>query len=230
MSKIIRVDRFGREIYTPTRPGRRGMRKFRMHARRFLLTYSCVPEGLTWQSVVKQLEKNLGAEKYAIVRERHATGEPHFHVILVSQKKMDIPSPREFDIVFKKQTYSCNAQTIRCYHSTVRYVCKGKKYETNIKEIYDGELVSRHEVLIEKARLWGPDLALEEYIRDHPKEALGSKNVVSLRKSLTTVLAIDKGIRQIEEQAAEVVFTLNDSWNMIMTIMSIVCTKKNILA
>ena len=71
MSKIIRVDKFGREIQTPIRPGKRGMRKFRMHARRFLLTYSRVPESLPWESVVKQLQNNLGFEKYAVVRERH---------------------------------------------------------------------------------------------------------------------------------------------------------------
>ena len=63
MSTVNRVKKRGKVTYNPVEPVECGTKKFRMHARRFLLTYRCVPEGLTRQSVIKQLDQNLSVNK-----------------------------------------------------------------------------------------------------------------------------------------------------------------------
>lgn len=184
--------------------------KFRVHARKLLLTYSNVPEDLTLMSVIKQLQTNINMKQYVISKERHASGAPHYHVILILHKKLDIRSTTRFHIVYNEQSYSCNIQSVRSLTHAVSYVCKDQDYCTNINEIHNGVLVDIEELLIERARAYGVDLTLQDYVKDQPKKALGGKNLVSLRKTLNTVLEVDEGVAQLKPKTKEISFSLDD--------------------
>ena len=58
-------------------------RRFRINAKKFLVTYSQVPDNLYAAEAIDQLKRNIGVEKYVIYWEKHRDGGKHFHVILL---------------------------------------------------------------------------------------------------------------------------------------------------
>ena len=154
--RTSRKDHNSRKL-TPNsqQPVKSTSKSFRMNARKFLLTYSQVPEGLTRESAIDQLQEKTGIKEYAISEEPHSENGRHFHVLLLSNKKLDIRSASKFDIEFESRRYHCDIKPVRNLAGAVRYVCKDKLYSTNLKHIYNGELQPLEKLLPAMAEIEG---------------------------------------------------------------------------
>lgn len=178
-----------------------------------MLTYSQVPQGLTKDIVLDQLIPNTGIRQWLISEELHSRGGRHFHVILVSEKKLDFRSARKFDIAFQGRFYKCHCKTIRNLATAVEYACKLGDYWTNIPRVYEGYLVSEEEYLINNAKDIGVDATVMQHVLNNPQKALGAKNVVHLKKALSTIMDTSDRLDEAEKAKDPPPFTL-DNFNL----------------
>lgn len=116
-----------RRVTPVARPARRYKpveKGFRVHAKRFYLTYSQVPESLSKEMAAFQLKDKLKVERYVLGEERHADGGKHFHAVFLSEKKMDIRYASKFDIEYEGQAYKGKYEKVVNLKELVKYICK----------------------------------------------------------------------------------------------------------
>ncbi len=84
-----------RRLTPVSRPARRykpveesGEKSFRVHAKRFYLTYSQVPESLSKEVAALQLQNKLGAPRYVLSEEPHAGKGKHFYAPFLSDNSI----------------------------------------------------------------------------------------------------------------------------------------------
>ena len=184
--------------------------RFRINAKKFLLTYSQVPENLSPEEVVNQLTKSTGMGKYVVSWERHKDGRKHFHVILLSDKKVDVRSTKRFNLSFERKTYKCNCKRINQLGGAVDYVCKDKEYITNIDEILDGYYLTRSEYLLEMCDKMGVEETAEYFLMKYPEEVLEGKGMSYLVRNLRAVDDVKQKMRALTRTREPSVFTLDD--------------------
>ena len=147
---------------------------------------------------------------YVLGEEEYKDGGRHFHVILISDRKVDIRSTSKFDIVFKGRRYHCNIQPVRDLAGAVRYVCKDKRYLTNLKHIYDGELQPLEKLLSRMAEREGKNKTLQYYAENFPSQALGSKSLANIEKFLTLLSEVKRKNEMAMERKMYSPFTLEN--------------------
>ena len=77
-------------------------KEFRVYAKELFLTYPQVPENLTAESVLDQLQKRVPFVEYVASTERHEDGGKHFHLVLFLR---DFRSTAPFQVKFKGKAY-----------------------------------------------------------------------------------------------------------------------------
>lgn len=97
-------------------------KKFELQAKKIFLTYS--DSNLNKETIEEAL-KEWGAIKYAIGRELHASGKPHWHVAMHLHKKLHIKNERHFDLPFEEHP---NIKTIKNWEEKVAYCMKDGEY------------------------------------------------------------------------------------------------------
>lgn len=100
------------------------MADFRCNAKKFFLTFAQCPikkEDLT-EHYWSRFQYNLAWT--VIAEEQHADGQPHLHVYIGFNKKMNFRNPNFFDV----DNHHCNIQQVRDSEAVFRYVTKGKNY------------------------------------------------------------------------------------------------------
>lgn len=101
---------------------------FRFAARKAFLTYPQCP--LTQDEVHDKLDEIQPIQWCIIAQEQHADGNPHIHVAVIFEKKLNMRSPNGLDL----SGYHCNIQAPKNWPATINYVKKDgnyKEYGTN---------------------------------------------------------------------------------------------------
>lgn len=195
MRKIIKKFKTYREII-PNGQGTKNeskQKKFRISAKRMVLTYSQVDTDMTPTDLLFLLERRLF--DYVIAKEQHNSPDStdfenkssscqqrstsnekgiHYHVILIGQKKFEINSQKLLDIEFKGKTYHGNYQPVKYLTHTIEYVCKHKMYITSLTNLQDGKFLDDKDFLLQRAKIVGVDEALLEYSIKYPRKGITS--------------------------------------------------------
>ena len=74
-------------------------KQFRIQAKRLFLTYSQIPNSLTKEEVLKQLELKFNIQGYLIAREFHEDNGVHIHVLIELRNRCDIRNYRILDLI-----------------------------------------------------------------------------------------------------------------------------------
>lgn len=102
--------------------------RFRLNAKRILLTYPQVDPSLQKEEVLRRLqEKSFGnarLESAIVARELHQDGTPHLHIVTCWTDKLNLASSKCFDFVTSKHG---DYQGIKSWNSAVKYVLKEDK-------------------------------------------------------------------------------------------------------
>lgn len=183
---------------------------FRVHAKKLLLTYSQVPQEMPYYPIILMLQKEIEGVGYVIGVESHQDDGKHFHVVAVSPTKLDIRSHAKFDVTFENNVYKCNCQGIKRLSAAVKYVCKHGVYTTNLKNLYEGALLPTHQLLIEMSNREGIHKTLQFYGENYPKEAIGSKNLLSVERTLKRMRDLSRTTLLEKQKALETPFQLED--------------------
>jgi hypothetical protein len=129
-------------------------KSFRCHAKKFYLTYSRVPDHMTPNNILDHLKKQIDSLEYVIGEEYHADGERrHFHVIVMSPKRVDVRCHDKFAIYVGDSKIICHCKPV--YNLTqaaalVAYTCKEGTFLSNMKIFYEGAFYSYNELLLKR--------------------------------------------------------------------------------
>ena len=166
------------------KPKQRNKPEFRICAKKLMLTYSQVPEEMSPDEVIAQLNKKIYFTQHGVGIEYHQDGDQHFHALLLSEKKIDICSVSMFDVEFEGKTYKCHVEGVRNLSAAIRYVCKKGAYITDIKNLYHGRLLTKNDLLRKISDTEGVDAALDFYEKNYPKEAMGRLSLLNVERFL----------------------------------------------
>lgn len=107
---------------------------FLLSAKNLYLTYSNC--NLFLDEILRQLKSVLSSyivKEYLLVREYHASGEPHVHVYLKMLKKTNIFSENFLDL---KDSFHGNYQSARKPNQVIEYMLKGISSKTDSNLLY----------------------------------------------------------------------------------------------
>jgi len=105
-------------------------KKFRVNCRNFFLTYPQAPLYLQKEDILEHLVNLCPDYSYVCVaKEHHLDGSPHFHALLMLNKKEDVKNPRYFDIENHRAltVLHCNIQCARDAEDVLSYITKTDK-------------------------------------------------------------------------------------------------------
>ena len=182
-------------------------KRFRINAKKFLLTYSQVSDNLYAAEAIDQFKRNIGVEKYVISWEKHRDGGKHFHVILLLNKKIDV---RRFDLSFEGRRYGCSCKRITKLVGAVDYVCKDRQFYTNIKHVVGGSHLTRSEFLLQQCDEVGVEETAAYYLENHPEDALQGKGISQLVRNLKAAEEVKQKIAAAARSKKPSAFTLDD--------------------
>jgi len=170
-------------------------KSFRISAKKILLTYSQISKetGFTKNNLLEQLQLKLGYFSYIISEEAHSDGGMHFHVLLIRDQKFNIKSHFLLDLEIDGRVAHGNYKPVNSMGRTVHYVCKDKRYITNLENLQDGKILDDKEFLLQRAKIVGTQAALNEFANKYPKRALSS--ICSLEKNLQKMLNLQKATK-----------------------------------
>jgi Geminivirus Rep catalytic domain len=174
------------------------MKKFRISAKKLLLTYSQVHPEVTAKIILEQLQSKYQLSpdfQYVISKEYHQDGGIHFHVVISQNEKIEIHKPNTLDIQYQEQSFHGNYTPIRNIRHTVAYVCKEKEYITNFENLRDGQLLTAKQFIVSQVEEKGVDQALLDYYQRSPEKAIAGVSVSSLRKHFQDIEKIRTGLQ-----------------------------------
>ena len=101
--------------------------KFRMHASKFFLTFSQVPNSklVDFPEIKKRITEKDSIKNGIIAREKHKDGNTHFHIYLEYLSKKDIRNSNYFDFIFD---HHGKYETCKSKVSTIKYITKEMDY------------------------------------------------------------------------------------------------------
>ena len=111
---------------TPTSTATSRKRRFRINSRYFFLTYSQSPTDQELHTLLNRVVAKESAKALTfarIVREKHADGSPHHHLLLCYQKRVDLTNPNRFDYVLPDQPHP-NIQKVKSLPHVLDYLEK----------------------------------------------------------------------------------------------------------
>ncbi len=131
-------------------------KRFRICAKRILLTYSQMPESLTKEAILGKLkDKELGFLNYLIVEERHQDNGKLFYCLLESQTKFNIRNPKRLDILNDDKRFHANYQEAGNYKKVAKNIVKDDNYLTNFSNLVNEEKLSVEGYIIRVAPIFG---------------------------------------------------------------------------
>jgi len=165
------------------------MTKFRISAKKLLLTYSQVNSEMTHTELLHQLQNktNLHDFKYVICKEHHIDKETHFHVVLIHHEKFEIFSSNTLDIEYQQKVFHGNYTPVRSLQRAIAYVCKTNDYITNLENLHDGKLLTAKEFIIKEVQEKGIEKALIDHYQRSPEKAIAGTSVSSLKKQFNDI-------------------------------------------
>jgi len=174
------------------------MEKFRIAAKKLLLTYSQVDPQMSALHVLEQLQSNtyLHQFKYVIAKEHHQDGNTHFHVIIIQEQKVDIKNPNALDIQFQQQNLHGNYVSVKSLTHAISYVCKNNQYITNLDNLKDGQLLSAKQFIISQVKEKGIEQALIEHYQRDPEKAIAGISISALKKQFYDIQKIQSTLQQ----------------------------------
>lgn len=110
---------------------------------------------MTAEHVLQQLQNKIYPLYFIISKEKHIDGKIHFHVLIISKKKVNIQTPNRLDIEFKGETFHGKYQTVNLLAKVVEYICKDKEYISNIQNLQDGKILEYKEFVLQRAKIVG---------------------------------------------------------------------------
>ena len=158
--------------------------KFRISAKKLVLTYSQVNPEITHTQLLHQLQNkpNLCGFKYVICKEHHIDGGTHFHAVLIHYEKFAIYNPNTLDIEYQQKTFHGNYTPVRSLTHAIAYVCKNNDYITNIENLHEGKLLTAKEFIIKEVQEKGVEKALIDHYQRSPEKAIAGVSVSALKK------------------------------------------------
>ena len=184
--------------------------RFRVSAKRLFLTYSQLPQKLTPDSVISQLQEKIEFTGYVLGVEHHKDGGKHFHVVLISERKLETRNPSIFDIKFYDEVHKGHCEGIRNLSKTVSYVCKSGDYMSNLPNIYKGTLMPMEQLLRTIAREEGYIKALEYHDKINPKASMGSKSFLNLERYFRRKAELERASTFSIRQSMSTPFKITD--------------------
>ena len=189
--------------------------KFRLRTKKFILTYSKLPnlDDLEEQ-VLMSFEEIFGLEcgagleyggfNYLIVREAHKTGEPHIHAFLEFDSVQNIYAADKLDIRLnlsnnEEQIFHGNYQSSRSKSGSIKYLLKSvsdyKSLKTNMKlPVFDNKFYTNMEDhLFDVTKEEGLDKAIEVLYEFYPQQMV--KQGSSIIRNLMIVEAHTENLR-----------------------------------
>lgn len=158
---------------------------FRLHAQNVFLTYARAPAEASKPSLEHHLNSLQPAPKhYRIAAERHEDGAPHYHVLLIFEKRTNIKSSRHFDYL------GChpNIQSAKQPRKVFDYIGKEdpapldsgsiREHLGSRRGITDSERQKQRRRFIDLAREGKIEEAREAFIDQHPKDYLVNRERV----------------------------------------------------
>jgi|SRR5579875_835057 len=182
----------------------------RLYAKRFFLTYSQVPEGLTPEILLLKLQSKAEFSQYVIGEERHEDGGKHFHAVLLLKKRKDVRTNATFNIEFEGAEYHSNCQRVTNLNLCVKYVCKGKKVTTNIEDLEDGVILSVTNKIVKMSDEAGVSKAMLHYMTKYPDRAFSGRSAITLERSLKRREELKRADLTSTKNALSTPFSLKD--------------------
>ena len=163
--------------------------KFRIYAKKLLLTYSQVCPEITPQHILEQLREKLKFSNfsYLIGKEKHQDGGIHYHVLLSHFEKLQIRNPKDLDIQYQGNIFHGNYTPVNHLRQAVLYACKGKDYITNLESLHQGHLLTAKEFIVKEVNEKGIEQALMDYYARTPDKAITGLSVTALKRHFMEV-------------------------------------------
>lgn len=99
---------------------------FRFNAISVFLTYPQCP--LSKDEILKAVDNINKVATYVVARELHEDGNPHLHLFMKFERKLNFTDPNHFDVKQQGVTYHPNIQKPRNWKDVIKYVKKGGDY------------------------------------------------------------------------------------------------------
>ena len=107
----------------------------------------------------------------------------------MQDKKVDIRSPSKFDVEFRGVICKGHVNNLA---ATVKYVCKEGDVITDMKNLFQGRLLTKNELVREIADKEGVEAALRYYGKSHPKTAMGGERLLNVERYLKRRVELDR--------------------------------------
>ena len=163
---------------------------FRVHAKKFYLTYSAVPSDMSPDAILYVLKKQIEFLEYVIAEEYHKNGKKHFHAIALSPKKLDVRSPDRFAVSFQGIKVRCNCQAVPNLTRTteiIRYFCKGGRFISNMKNFYEGVFYNYNELILKRHECEGVTRTLQFIVDNFPQKVIGANGILQVERALNRI-------------------------------------------
>ncbi len=121
--------------------------------------------------------------------EYHQNGGKHFHAILLCDKKVDIYPPSRLNVEFRGVICKGHVNNLA---ATVKYVCKEGDVITDMKNLFEGRLLTKNELVREIADKEGVKEALRYYGESYPKMAMGGESLLNVERYLKRRVELDR--------------------------------------
>lgn len=193
---------------------------FRIHAKKFYLTYSAVPSEMPPDAILYLLKKQIESLEYVIAEECHKDGKKYFHAIALSPKKLDVRSPNRFAVSFQGLQIRCNCQAVPNLTRTaeiIRYLCKGGLFLSNMKNFYEGVFYNYNELTLKKHEREGVTRTLQFIVDNFPQKVIGANGILQVERALKRIDKLKKQHVLEEEKKKMTPFKVKD-FNLIPVI------------
>jgi hypothetical protein len=111
---------------------------------------------------------------------------------------------------FEGKSYQCNCQSVRNLKRTVEYVCKGKDYIANMKNLVDGVFTTRIKLMKDMVAKLGKEEALLLYDEMYPELSAGGSSLSALDRYYTCLEGIKIRAEQKKLRKMSTPFQLSD--------------------
>ena len=172
-------------------------KQFRIQAKRLFLTYSQIPNDLTKEEVLKQLELKFNIQGYLIAREFHEDNGVHIHALIELRNRCDIRNYRILDLIWEGNRIHGNYQVVKNMNAVRMYLMKGEDFITNWDiEYKTGKLLSLEKKLAIMTTKVGIDRTLKYFITNHMNE------LDKYARIETNLKRLDKQVQKLRKNKA----------------------------
>lgn len=156
----------------------------RYNARKYFVTWTKTPEGLTPEKVYKELTANFlgfGLTNFVLKQEQHKDGTYHIHALLDFEKKVQVYSTSRFKVVFSGGCYIPNERgikTIKDWKGALEYILKNDSIETlytNLRLSPKGKRLTLDEIMLSYLLKGDLNGGLDFLKENHPAEYIYKK-------------------------------------------------------